>query len=290
MSVFPSILTTYTNPQATDKLNSPSHSGVETAQNSGLQQVEAVIGVEGAASTVGSLQYLIKSSASDGGGHVQVANKGGTGQTSFVKGDLLVGASSSVLSKLAVGTDGYAIVADSTQSTGLGYSAVSFFPGFVTMYGASVAPTGWLNCDGLPYPISSYTSLYNVIGSVYGGNPNSSVFQVPNFSARIPIGIGSTLGGGITGRGSVAGGAVLSSIVTGLWKGEETHTLIAAELAQHTHNVTISATDSGNTANTIGKGNTSNSTNATFASSVAGADQPHNNVQPVMGINFIIKF
>lgn len=125
MSTFPSILTSYTNPQATDKLNSPSHSGVETAQNSGLSQVEAVIGVEGASSVVGSLQYLIKSSASDGGGHVQSANKGGTGQTSYSKGDLLVGSSSSVLSKIAIGSDGTVPIADSTQSTGIGWGNVT---------------------------------------------------------------------------------------------------------------------------------------------------------------------
>src|ERR1700759_1269465 len=103
MSAFPSILTSYTNPNPTDRLNSPSHSSIESAQNSGLSQIEDVIGVEGPASIVGSLQYLIKSPASNGGGHVQTAATGGTGQTSFNKGDTFVAQSSSVISKLAVG-------------------------------------------------------------------------------------------------------------------------------------------------------------------------------------------
>lgn len=124
-STFPSVLTSYTNPAATDRLNSPSHSGIETNQNSGLGQLEKIIGVEGASSVVGTLEYLIKSPGSDGGGHVQGVNKGGTNQTQYTKGDILVATSSSVLAKLAVGADTQALFSDSTQSTGVKWSAVA---------------------------------------------------------------------------------------------------------------------------------------------------------------------
>lgn len=122
---FPSVISSFTNPAATDKLNSPSHSAIETAQNNELVQVENVIGVEGASSVVGSLQYLLKSPASDGGGHVQVANKGGTGQTSYAKGDLLVASSGSVLSKLTVGSNDQILTADSAQSAGVKWATNS---------------------------------------------------------------------------------------------------------------------------------------------------------------------
>lgn len=98
---------------------------MEQAQNSGLKQVEAVIGVEGSSSVVGTLEYYIKSPASDGGGHVQGVNKGGTGQTSYTKGDILIATSSSVLTKLAVGANGTGLVADSTQATGIGYQGLA---------------------------------------------------------------------------------------------------------------------------------------------------------------------
>ncbi len=128
MSTFPSVLTTYTDPFATNRLNAPSHSGIERAQNSGVSQVEAVIGVEGSASVVGSLQYLIKSPASDGGGHVQAVNKGGTGLTSYNKGDLLIGSSSSVLTKLAVAPDGAFLKTNSSVATGITWGAIPGTP------------------------------------------------------------------------------------------------------------------------------------------------------------------
>lgn len=89
-----------------------------------ITALETKVGVDNS-TDVNSLDYLIKSSVSNGGGHIQTANKGGTGQTTYSKGDLLVGSSSSVLTKLAVGADGLAVVADSTQATGIGYAAVA---------------------------------------------------------------------------------------------------------------------------------------------------------------------
>lgn len=124
MSTFPSVLDSYTDPLSTQRLNAPSHSAIETAQNDGLTQTQAVVGVEGDSSVVGTLQYLIKSPASNGGGHVQTAIKGGTGQTTFTKGDIFVAQSSSVLSKLAIGADGTALIADSAQATGLKYGTI----------------------------------------------------------------------------------------------------------------------------------------------------------------------
>ena len=68
---------------------------------------------------VGTLQYDIRNPASNGGGHVQTANKGGTGQTTFTKGDMFVATSSSVVAKLAVGTDGQLLSANSSTASGV---------------------------------------------------------------------------------------------------------------------------------------------------------------------------
>lgn len=123
---FPSVLSTISNPTPTNKLNSPSHSGIETAQNTAIGEIENFVGT--LSSVQGTLLYDIRSQNSNGGGHIQTADHGGTGQTSFNKGDILVGQSSSVLTKLAVGADGKAIVADSTSQTGLSYQGVITAP------------------------------------------------------------------------------------------------------------------------------------------------------------------
>ena len=120
---FPSTLSTFTDPVPTDRLSTTPHSSIETAQNTGLRQIQAFIGAD--SSAVGTLHYDIRAAASNGGGHVQTANKGGTGQTSFSKGDILVASSSSVLSKLAVGNDTLALLADSTQTAGVAWGGVA---------------------------------------------------------------------------------------------------------------------------------------------------------------------
>jgi hypothetical protein len=116
---FPSTLSTFNRPNPTDRLNNPSHSALHNTVSSAVGQIEAVIGVEGTNSVVGTLEYLIKSPASNGGGHVQTAAFGGTGQTTFTKGDMLIAQSASILTKLAVGVNNQVLTADSSQSLGV---------------------------------------------------------------------------------------------------------------------------------------------------------------------------
>ena len=118
---YPSVLSALSNPNATDRLNSPSHSSLHQSENSAITQVETFLGLEGSASTVGTLIYDVRSPASNGGGHVQTANKGGTGQVTFNKGDTLVAQSSSVISKLSVGSMGdFVFALRSVSMQGLG--------------------------------------------------------------------------------------------------------------------------------------------------------------------------
>lgn len=119
--MYPSTIATLTDPQASDRLSSPSHSAIETAQNSNIEAIENFLGVDGASSIVGTLIYDVRSPASGGGGHVQGATKGGTGQTSYNKGDVLIGQSSSTLSRLAVGSDGQILKANSGAATGINW-------------------------------------------------------------------------------------------------------------------------------------------------------------------------
>lgn len=171
MSTFPSILTSYTNPTPTNPLNVPSHSGIEIAQNSGLIQLEATVGLSGAASTLGTLYGDLHSPASNGGGHVQSANTGGTGQTSYNKGDILVASSSSVLAKLAVGTDGTVLIADSTQTAGLRYSPATSVLGTIkTRNGVTSVASG---TQTIPHTLGGIPKKVELSSKQYiNSNPN----------------------------------------------------------------------------------------------------------------------
>lgn len=114
---WPSVIASYSNPLPTDRLNSPSHSSVETAQNTSLSEMETFIGT--ISSVSGTLMYDIRGANSKGGGHVQGVEFGGTRLTSYTKGDILAASSSSVLGKVAVGTDNQVLTADSTQTSGV---------------------------------------------------------------------------------------------------------------------------------------------------------------------------
>lgn len=72
--------------------------------------------------------------------------------------------------------------------------------GSVVMYGAATAPTGWLICDGSAVSRTTYSDLFDVIGTTYGAGNGTTTFNLPDVRQRFPMGqaasgTGSTLGG-----------------------------------------------------------------------------------------------
>ncbi len=167
---FPSTLSTFARPTTTDRLNSPSHSALHNTVSSAVGQLEAVIGVEGNNSVVGTLEYLIKSPASGGGGHVQTAVLGGTGQITFNKGDILIATDSTTLTKLAVGGAGQVLVGSPATATGVQWGSVAGIPASVITVipkpifataasfvnkGYSTNTIGYLGMVNIPFPVSA---------------------------------------------------------------------------------------------------------------------------------------
>lgn len=196
--MFPSILNTFSRPSATDRLNNPSHSALHNTVSSALGQVEAVIGVDGANSVLGTIIGDLRSPDSGGGGHVQSANKGGTGQTTYTKGDILVAQSTSVLSKLSVGIDGQSLVADSSVASGIKWGT----PGGTKISAISSVVTYRYN-NGF-----SNASLVSVTipGSVLG---NNSAVRLTSFARYIASGGGT----GSVLLTTTYGTATISSII-----------------------------------------------------------------------------
>ena len=90
----------------------------------------------------------------------------------------------------------------------------------IRMVGFNFAPRGWAFCDGQILPINQNQSLYSLLGATYGGDGRTT-FALPDLRGRTPIHVGRSNGGDDHRLGSKSG--------------EETHTLSANEMLQHTH-------------------------------------------------------
>ncbi|MEA5625327.1 tail fiber protein [Nostoc sp. UHCC 0251] len=94
-------------------------------------------------------------------------------------------------------------------------------PGAITGFGGTVAPSGWLFCDGATYNTSTYPALFEAIGYIYGGS--GATFKVPDSRGRVTLGVGA--GTGLTTR------------TLGQNGGLETVTLNLAQIPSHTHGI-----------------------------------------------------
>lgn len=188
-STYPSVVATLTYPGPNQTLNAPSHSSVHGATNDEIVQIETFIGT--ASSVQGTLMYDIRSPNSQGGGHVQGPIFGGTGYTTYTKGDILVASSPSVLTKLAVGADGTVLTARSSAATGIDWEGTTVPTGAMLDFAGSAAPSGYLLCDGSAISRVTNSILFGVIGTTWGIGDGSTTFNVPDSRSRIPMGKGT---------------------------------------------------------------------------------------------------
>lgn len=174
-----------------------------------------------------------------------------------------------------------------------GYLAVIWF------FAGNFAPRGWAFCNGQLLAIAQNTALFALLGTTYGGN-GQTTFGLPDFRGRVPVGTGQ--------------GPGLPYVSLGEMSGEPTHTLIITEMPSHNHVISNTAnlpavSSAGNT-NTPGPGNSpaklvdsrNNPLNVyssatpdttlrlagTTTIGFAGSSQPHNNMQPYLGMNYVI--
>jgi microcystin-dependent protein len=160
------------------------------------------------------------------------------------------------------------------------------YVGQISMTGFNFAPPGWALCNGQTLPISQYQALFAIIGTTYGGDGITN-FQLPNLQGRVGMHMGTSPGTG--------------NFVLGQIGGETTHTLTQAEMPAHYHPAVV-ASAGGNSAvptNNAWAASTdgdpiyinpskANTTLAINAIGTTGGNQPHENMQPFLAINFII--
>ena len=182
----------------------------------------------------------------------------------------------------------------------------------MTCFDGTGAPFGYLLCDGSAIDRERYSALFSVINVIYGSGDGTGTFNLPDLQSRIPVGR------------NLSQSPFTALAMTG---GEITHTLTIPEMPSHLHTGTTDSagththtiTDPGHSHSlpmssaaltgvgpnddfTQGSGYTSGSSTTgitinangshvhTFTSTTTGGDQPHNNLQPYIVLNYIIKY
>lgn len=181
--------------------------------------------------------------------------------------------------------------------------------GMIVLYPSNTPPTGWLICDGSAISRTTFAALFGIISTSFGAGDGSTTFNIPNLKGRIPVGRD-------TGQTEFN--------VLGETGGEKAHTLTSTEMPSHTHtqNAHTHAQDahahtqtgkytaSGahthqgvgggaaeapnpTTGAASGMGNTTNAVagnqNTTATNQSTGSDGAHNNLQPYIVLNYIIR-
>jgi microcystin-dependent protein len=98
-----------------------------------------------------------------------------------------------------------------------------YYVGEIILVPYSFAPVGFLTCEGQLVPISEYETLFQLIGTTYGGD-GQDTFALPNLQSRVPIHVGQ-------------GPGLLTNYQLAEMAGVETVTLTANEMPAHTHEI-----------------------------------------------------
>ncbi len=154
------------------------------------------------------------------------------------------------------------------------------YVGEIRMFAGNFAPAGWEFCAGQLLPISEYETLFQLIGTTYGGD-GQSTFAMPSMQSRIPVHQGN--------------GYILAEAA-----GVESVTLTVNQMPAHSHPF-LGCAANGNQASpsnallanstviTPYAVETANAAMATNAVTSVGGSQPHDNMQPYLCVNFIIS-
>lgn len=160
------------------------------------------------------------------------------------------------------------------------------FLGEIRLVGFNFAPYGWSTAAGQLLSISSYSALFALLGTYYGGN-GTSTFALPNLQGNVAICQGQ--------------GPGLSQYSIGETGGSSTVTLLATEVPIHTHNFSADATPAdqvspaahalsktaGNNLIYAGSGGAKVQMSPSFISTFGG-NQPHDNLMPYLTLNWVI--
>lgn len=155
-------------------------------------------------------------------------------------------------------------------------------------FAGTVAPSDWALCYGQAISRVTYASLFTAIGTVYGTGDGSTTFNLPDLRGRVVAGKDDMGGTGASRLTGTSGG--VQGTTLGAGGGNQQHTLITSEIPSHTHSITTWTQGGGSQgAKPLGALDSGSTQVATGSSGSAGSDGAHNNVQPTLILNYIIK-
>lgn len=164
--------------------------------------------------------------------------------------------------------------------------------GAVLDYAGATAPTGWLLCYGQSLVRATYPDLFTAIGTLFGA-ADGTHFNLPDLRGRVVAGqddMGGSSANRLTNPASTTGG--IDGDVLGGTGGLETHVITQAQLAVHSHSQVTSAAGGGLTRRLSDNGLSGAAQDIAQGASTAttGSGDAHNNVQPTLILNKIIKY
>lgn len=157
-----------------------------------------------------------------------------------------------------------------SRARNIGYAAPS---GVVLPFAGSAAPYGWLLCFGQAVSRTTYAALFAALGTTYGSGDGSTTFNLPDLRGRVAGGKDNM--GGTAANRLTSGGSGVNGLVLGAAGGSQTQALTLAQLPS----------------GAVATGGTSISRGSTVADLQSpGNGEAHNNTQPTIVLNYIIKF
>ncbi len=159
------------------------------------------------------------------------------------------------------------------------------YVGEIRIFAGNFAPNGWMFCDGQLLSISEHSALFSLIGTIYGGD-GQTTFQLPDLRGRAALHQGTGPGG--------------SPYIIGQQGGVEQVTLTTNQIPNHSHSLMFNAAKgesvnpasnfpARNSAGAVQYGELSNENANASTLGASGGNQPHENRQPYLALNYIIS-